>query len=123
VSRPIHRLASNDFAEVVRFYRTEARVGLARRFLTAFERFAKMLERHPGLGTPTAHGRRAHLLSGFLCCVMDSHQDEALRILVVRHQIRDPAYGEGRQECVIVRLSHPTRTLTPRGMRIVRPRC
>ena len=54
----IHRLAEEDLAEAVRFYKSEAGTGLARRFLAEFERVAKLLERHPGLGTPTADGRR-----------------------------------------------------------------
>jgi len=52
--RSIHRLAAEDLAQAVRFYKSEAGAGLARRFLK-------------------------------------------LRILVVRHQSRDPEYGAGRR--------------------------
>lgn len=49
----------------MRFYKLEAGVGLARRFLAEFERVAKLLEEFPGLGTPTADGRQVHPLTDF----------------------------------------------------------
>ena len=63
MNRTIHRLASEDLAEAVRFYKSEAGSDLARRFLTEFERVAKLLEQYPGLGTPTADGRNVHPLT------------------------------------------------------------
>lgn len=57
MSRSIHRLAAVDLAETARFYRTEAGVGLARRFLAEFERVARLLEKHPGLGSRLSDGR------------------------------------------------------------------
>ena len=93
----IHRLAEEDLAEAVRFYKSEAGTGLARRFLAEFERVAKLLERHPGLGTPTADGRRVHPLTDFPYSIIYRPEDSGLRILVIRHQNRDPQYGEGRR--------------------------
>jgi plasmid stabilization system protein ParE len=97
VNRSIHRFASEDLAEAVRFYRTEAGVGLARRFLAEFERVAVLLQQHPGLGTPTSDGRQVHPLTDFPYSVIYRREDTTLRILVVRHQSRDPEYGEGRR--------------------------
>ena len=97
MNRSIHRFASEDLAEAVRFYKSEAGVGLARRFLNEFERVVKLLEQHPGIGSPTADGRRAHPLSDFPYSVIYRQEDIGLRILVVRHQSRDPDYGESRR--------------------------
>jgi plasmid stabilization system protein ParE len=97
VSRSIHSSAAEDLTEAVRFYKTEAGAGLARRFLAGFERVAKLLEQNPGLGTPTSDGRQAHPLTDFPYSVIYRPDDKGIRILVVRHQSRDPAYGEGRQ--------------------------
>lgn len=97
MNRFIHRLAGEDLAEAVRFYKSEAGIGLARRFLAEFERVAKLLEQHPGLGTPTADGRKIHPLTDFPYSIIYRPEDSGLRILVVRHQNRDPEYGESRQ--------------------------
>ena len=97
MNRYIHRFASEDLAEAAQFYKREAGVGLARRFLNEFERVAKLLEQHPGLGTPTADGRKVHPLTDFPYSVIYRHEELALRILVVRHQSRDPEYGDSRR--------------------------
>ena len=77
--------------------RREAGAGLARRFLAEFERVAKLLDEFPGLGTPTVDGRQVHPLTDFPYSVIYRHEDLAIRILVVRHQNRDPEYGESRR--------------------------
>lgn len=97
MNRSIHRFASEDLADAVRFYKSEAGVGLARRFLTEFERVARLLEQHPHIGTPTADGRRVHSLTDFPYAVIYRQDDAGLRILVVRHQSRDPDYGDRRR--------------------------
>ena len=97
MSRSIHRLAAEDLANAVRFYRSEAGIGVARRFIAEFERVAKLLELHPGLGTPTADDRQAHPLTDFPYSVVYQAIGSEIRILVVRHQSRDPSYGEGRR--------------------------
>lgn len=97
MNRSIHRFASEDLAEAVRFYKREAGIGLARRFLAEFERVAKLLEQHPGLGTPTTDGRKAHPLADFPYSLIYRHEGSEIRILVVRHQSRDPEFGDGRR--------------------------
>lgn len=69
MSRSIHRLAAEELAAAYRFYRREAGLGIARRFLDEFERIARLIERHierqPELGTPTGDGRRSYPLHDF----------------------------------------------------------
>lgn len=97
MNRSIHKLASEDPAEAVRFYRREAAVGLAKRFLVEFEHVAKLLERHPGLGTATADGRKAHPVADIPYSIIYRPEASGLRILVIRHQNRDPEHGENRR--------------------------
>jgi plasmid stabilization system protein ParE len=47
----LHRGAEDDLAEAARFYRREGSRALAARFLDEFERIAKLLVEHPGIGT------------------------------------------------------------------------
>ena len=63
MTRPIHRQAELDLTEAFRFYRSEGGRGIAARFINEFERIARLLEQHPGLGRPTEAGRRVHQLS------------------------------------------------------------
>lgn len=97
MNRSIHRFAEEDLAEAVRFYRREAGSGLARRFLAEFERVAKPLEQYPGLGTPSGDGRQAQPLADFPYSVIYRADVNGVRILVVRHQSRDPGHGESRR--------------------------
>ena len=97
MSRSIHRFAADDLVDTVRFYKKEAGTGVARRFLNEFERVAKLLEEFPGIGTPTANGRQSFPLVDFPYSVIYRAEEAGIRILVVRHQSRDPEYGESRR--------------------------
>lgn len=97
MSRSIHRLAAEELAAAFRFYRREAGLGIALRFLDEFERVAQLIERQPELGTPTNAGRRSYPLHDFPYTVIYTGTPKSLRILVVRHQHRDPALGERRR--------------------------
>lgn len=97
MSLSIHRLAAEELAAAFHFYRHEAGLRLAQRFLDEFERIARLIERHPELGTPTGDGRRSYPLHDFPYSVIYAHGAHGLRILVVRHQHRDPAHGECRR--------------------------
>ncbi len=48
------------------------------------------------MGTPTGDSRRSFPLSGFPYSVIYRHVGPEIRVLVVRHQNRDPDYGEQR---------------------------
>jgi plasmid stabilization system protein ParE len=96
VSRSLHRLARAELATAFRFYRREAGARLAERFLDEFERIARLIERQPDLGTPTDDGRRSYPLHDFPYSVIYTMKGNGLRILVVRHQHRDPSHGAGR---------------------------
>ncbi len=97
MSGSIDGLAAEDLAPAFRFYKREAGAGLARRFLGEFERLARLLEQYPGLGTPANDGRKTDPMTDFPYSVIYRVGDDGIRILVVRHQNRDPEYGEGRR--------------------------
>lgn len=70
---------------------------MAARFLDEFERVATLLAENPRLGTPTGAERRWFPLFGFPYSVIYREVTPGVRILVVRHQHRDPEYGEKRR--------------------------
>ena len=96
MSYTLHRGAELELADALRFYRREAGRAIAARFLEEFERVANLLVENPGLGTPTAEQRRWFPLHGFPYSVIYRPLDVGVRILVVRHQHRDPGHGEKR---------------------------
>ncbi|MCC7485168.1 MAG: type II toxin-antitoxin system RelE/ParE family toxin [Burkholderiales bacterium] len=96
MSFSLHRGADHDLTEAFRFYRREAGNGLARRCLDEFERIIKLLEEFPDIGKPTGEDRRSVPLTGFPYTVIYRHVNSEIRILVVRHQNRDPEHGEQR---------------------------
>lgn len=96
MTRSMHGAAENDLAGAFRYYKAEAGAGVAARYLNEFQRVARMLESNPGFGTPTSSGRRRFPLRGFPYSVIYRETGTGIRILVVRHQSRDPSFGEGR---------------------------
>jgi len=52
----LHPGAEHDIAKALDFYSEQAGHMVAERFLEEFERVAKLLVVHPGLGTPTTRG-------------------------------------------------------------------
>ena len=97
MSFSLHAAAGQDLAEAARFYRREAGRGIALRFLAEFDRVAALLAREPGLGTPTDGQRRGFPLHGFPYTLIYSETTVGVRILVVRHQHRDPDHGSARR--------------------------
>lgn len=93
----LHPAVERDLAQAARFYRREAGRRVATRFLDEFERIAQLLAAEPGLGTPTSEDRRWFPLHGFPYSILYRPTVDGVRILVVRHQHRDPDFGETRR--------------------------
>jgi plasmid stabilization system protein ParE len=93
----LHRLAAQDLDHALAFYGREAGQGVARRLLDAVEQQLALLDQHPLLGTPTGDGRRCQPLRGFPYSLIYRVDGEQLRVLVLRHQHRDPEFGAARQ--------------------------
>lgn len=97
MSYSVHRGAEADLLEAARFYRREGGPRLAGRFLDEYERVGKLIQKYPGIGTPTADGRRVHTFQDFPYSVIYRKVDpNGVRILIIRHERRDPQHGEER---------------------------
>jgi plasmid stabilization system protein ParE len=97
VTYTLHRGAERDLGDAARFYRNEAGRAVAARFIEEFERIAALLSANPALGTPTGDERRWFPFHGFPYSVIYRPVDTGIRILVVRHQNRDPEHGDDRR--------------------------
>lgn len=92
-----HRLVQRDMDGILRYYREEASSSVADRF---FENFLRMVEKsldNPR-GFPSATGelRRVNL-PGFPYHFLYREMPYGIRILVLRHDRRHPAFGLKRQ--------------------------
>ena len=95
MTRPIHRDAEGDLAAASRYHLVEAGKAVAGRFLNELDRVARLIEAHPGLGIATSDGRRACPLRGFPYSLICREVEGGIQILIIRHQSRTPAYGQG----------------------------
>ena len=96
MSRSLHREAEHDLGDATRYYETEAGAAVANRFLNEFVRVADLLEANPGFGTHMSGGRRIYPLRGFPYSVIYRVASGSLRVLVARHQSRNPEFGGER---------------------------
>ena len=89
----LHPGAEHDIASALDFYKEQAGLAVAERFLEEFERVAKLLVEYPDLGAPTTRGRRTFPLKVFPYSVVYRNLESSIRILIVRHQHRKPGYA------------------------------
>jgi plasmid stabilization system protein ParE len=97
VNYSLHPEATRELEAALAFYREQGGIGLARAFLLEFERVATLLVSNSGFGTPTTGGRRSFPLRRFPYSLIYRSTGEGIRILVVGHQHRRPAYWSGRK--------------------------
>ena len=93
----LHPGAERDLDEACRRYREKASGRIIVRFLDEFDRIARLLAREPGLGTPAGYERASFPIHGFPFTVIYKPTRAGIRVLVVRHQHRDPEHGEERR--------------------------
>ena len=93
----LHPGAEQDIADAMDFYAEQAGTVVAQKFLVEIERVVQLLGAHPGMGTPTTNGRKAFPLRIFPYSVVYRSLDDGIRIVVVRHQHRQPGYGGSRR--------------------------
>ncbi len=97
MSYTLHRGAELDLDEACRRYRSRASGRVVSRFLDEFNRVASVLAKDPGLGTPTGDDRASFPMYGFPYSVIYKSTGPGVRVLVVRHQHRNPEHGESRR--------------------------
>jgi plasmid stabilization system protein ParE len=87
--------AEVELAEALRFYAEQVSPRVARQFLATFEDKARRLAEFPGLGSPTAGGRRLFPLGRFPYSILYREVGGQLRISALAHHSRRP--GDWRQ--------------------------
>lgn len=92
----IHPGADRDLTDAFRFYKKHAGAGVAKRLLDEVARVTNLLREYPALGTPTQEDRRFYPLTGYPYSLIYRYRDAEIRLLALRHQHRDPSYGEER---------------------------
>ncbi len=93
----LHPGAEQDIADALDVYGEHAGPMVAARSLAEVERVAKLLVEHRDLGTPTTRGRKTFPLKVFPYSIVYRNLEGSIRILIVRHQHRKPAYAGGRR--------------------------
>lgn len=88
--------AEEELDQAAAHYRNQASVAVAVAFLNEFERAARLIDEHPGLGTPTSRGRRLMPLRRFPFSLLYRVEGSEIRISAVAHHRRRPGYWRGR---------------------------
>lgn len=92
----LHPAAERDLLEAASFYEREGSPLVAARFVAEFKRVATLLGEHPEIGSPRSSGRRGLPMNVFPYTVIYRSGADQIRILVVKHQRKRPAFGRGR---------------------------
>lgn len=88
--------AEGELNQAAAYYRAQASPALAAAFLDEFERAARLIVEHPGLGTPTSRGRRLMPLRRFPFSLLYRAVGQDILISAVAHQRRQPGYWRSR---------------------------
>lgn len=87
--------AEEEMTEASVFYEA-ATSGLGAGFLDEVQRVIDILREHPELGQPVGRGLRRGLLHRFPFSLIDSVEVDAILIVAVAHQRREPDYWRDR---------------------------
>lgn len=93
----LHPAALQDLEEAATFYAENAAPAVAARFLTEFDRIARLLHEQPAIGAPRPGNRRGFPTAGFPHTIIYRETPDGIRILVIKHDRRRPGYGGGRR--------------------------
>lgn len=88
--------AEEELGQAAAYYRDQASAAVATAFLAEFERAARLIVEHRGLGTPTLDGRRLLPLRRFPFSLLYRTTEQDILISAVAHQRRRPGYWHGR---------------------------
>jgi plasmid stabilization system protein ParE len=92
----LHPEAERDLLEAASFYERVGSQRLAGRFVEEFKRVGALISRSHAMGSPRSRGRRGLSMSVFPYTVIYKVLDGEVRILVVKHNRRQPGYGGSR---------------------------
>ena len=91
-----HTQVQKDLDDAWRYYES-ASEGLGDRFFDEFLAVIVGIEKNPKRWPPTDKGRRVAQFSRFPYKLLYRAEPERVKVLVVRHQKRSPAYGDKRR--------------------------
>jgi len=91
-----HTLVQRDLDDAWRYYES-ASGGLGDQFFDEFLAVIASIQRNPNHWPPTDKGRRVALFSRFPYKLLYRVESERVKVLVVRHQKRSPAFGDKRR--------------------------
>jgi toxin ParE1/3/4 len=92
----LHPGAEEDIQEAAAFYEREGSAVLAARFIAEFKRLSNLLGEQPNIGSPRPRGRRGFSMSVFPYAVIYRPNADEIKILVAKHDSRQPRYGGTR---------------------------
>lgn len=92
----LHPAAEQDIQAAATFYEREGSPLVAARFVAEFKRVATLLLDNPEIGSPRSNGRRGLPMSVFPYTVIYRASAEEIKILVVKHDSKRPAFGGKR---------------------------
>ncbi len=92
----LHPAAEQDLHDAAVFYEREGSPLVAARFIGEFKRVTALLRDHPELGSPRTQGQRGFSMSVFPYTVLYSIGADEIRILVVKHDRKQPGFGQKR---------------------------
>jgi toxin ParE1/3/4 len=88
--------ADAELTDAVTFCAVNFGVNAARDFLATFEQKAGLLVEFPGLGTPTARGRRLYPIGRYPFSILYRSEDGHVRISAIAAHSRRPLYWQKR---------------------------
>lgn len=97
MARAFHRLVQRDLREVLEYYEDAGGIALADRFFDEASALVAMIEQAPARFHPVAHGLRRANLPNFPYHFLFRETKDVVRIYVLRHHRRHPAYGLTRR--------------------------
>jgi plasmid stabilization system protein ParE len=89
--------AEEELAEAASFCLHHFGPFAAINFLDTFEAKAQLIGESPGLGTPTAQGRRLFPIGRYPFSMLYRSEDGAVRISAIAHHGRGPKYWQQRE--------------------------
>ncbi len=92
----LHPAAEQDLHDAAVFYEREGSPLVAARFIREFRRVTALLRDQPELGSPRTKGQRSFSMSVFPYTVLYSVGADEIRILVVKHDRKQPGFGQKR---------------------------
>jgi toxin ParE1/3/4 len=93
----LHPEAEQDLEEAAVFYEREGSPVLAARFVAEFKRLSRLIATYPGIGSPRSKGRRGFTMNVFPYTVIYRANENEVKVLVIKHDRKHPAYGGGRK--------------------------